>query len=84
MQSQGVSNLCTLFPWQHLKKLIENIILFLVHWLGHDKTLREQGVDDSSTVLLRQVKKERKLNLYLPTIINFLKRNENVKEETCK
>lgn len=25
-----------------------------VHWLGHDKTLREQGVDDSCTVLLRR------------------------------
>ncbi|XP_020615506.1 talin-2-like [Orbicella faveolata] len=25
-----------------------------VHWLGHDKTLREQGVDDTCTVLLRR------------------------------
>lgn len=25
-----------------------------VHWLDHDKTLREQGVDDSHTVLLRR------------------------------
>ena len=40
---------------------IDNITLFLVHWLGHDKTLREQGVDDSSTVLLRQVKKRKNL-----------------------
>ena len=26
---------------------------FSVHWLDHDKTLREQGVDDTHTVLLR-------------------------------
>lgn len=26
-----------------------------MHWLGHDKTLREQGVDDACTVLLRYV-----------------------------
>lgn len=29
------------------------VVFFSVHWLDHDKTLREQGVDDSHTVLLR-------------------------------
>lgn len=31
----------------------KNCGFFSVHWLDHDKTLREQGVDDSHTVLLR-------------------------------
>jgi len=35
-------------------EILTNFLVFAVDWLDHSKTLREQGIDPSETLLLRR------------------------------